>query len=174
MFRHLSTRRWCTTATAAAASAAAASTPKNFQSNAARGLDRSSLESGKDWDKVEEVEITEGMMPPPAAKSFEVDIEIARKRLIYQSGKRGMLEMDALLGGFGKEAVPNMTRAELMEWHDVLRQYDIDLYAWLVKKTGLEDMPQSLKDSKVFADLIAYTNDTDKRRFEAIQGNCFD
>eukprot|EP01061_Rhynchopus_euleeides_P011430 TRINITY_DN21008_c2_g2_i1.p1 TRINITY_DN21008_c2_g2~~TRINITY_DN21008_c2_g2_i1.p1 ORF type:complete len:158 (+),score=72.12 TRINITY_DN21008_c2_g2_i1:143-616(+) len=118
----------------------------------------------KDWEPVDH--ITMDMRPPLAADKFEEDLAIAKKRLMYQSGKRGMLEMDSLLGGFARKNIPDMTREELMQWHDILRQYDNDLYAWLVKRTDFDTIPKELAESKVYTALVSFTNDKTQHRYQ--------
>ncbi|KAJ9455891.1 Succinate dehydrogenase assembly factor 2 [Diplonema papillatum] len=102
------------------------------------------------------------MRQPTAAVKFEADIETARKRLSYQSGKRGMLEMDALLGTYGKANIPTWSVDELKQWNDILRQYDNDLYCWLVRKTKMDTIPDDLKASPLFKELIKFADDRDK------------
>ena len=110
----------------------------------------------KEW---EEVDATIDMRPPLAEEHFEVNVEIARKRLMYQSSKRGMLEMDAILGKYASENILNWDMNQLKEWHNILREYDINLYAWLVKKSDLDGLPENLKNSSLYTDLTLYVNE---------------
>ena len=65
-------------------------------------------------------------------------IENKRKMLIFRSDHRGTKEMDLLMGSFAKKHVPEMTEDELMEFEDILKENDPNLYNWL---TGKEDAP---------------------------------
>eukprot|EP01064_Diplonema_japonicum_P026203 TRINITY_DN37610_c0_g1_i1.p1 TRINITY_DN37610_c0_g1~~TRINITY_DN37610_c0_g1_i1.p1 ORF type:complete len:167 (+),score=37.50 TRINITY_DN37610_c0_g1_i1:60-503(+) len=103
------------------------------------------------------------MRPPLSEDKFELDLERARRRLMYQSGKRGMLEMDALLGTFGRARIPEWSRTQLMQWHDILRHYDNDLYCWLVRRTKLEEVPSDLTNSQVYQDLVMYSQNEEHR-----------
>jgi succinate dehydrogenase flavin-adding protein (antitoxin of CptAB toxin-antitoxin module) len=85
---------------------------------------------------LEEVEFRQ-----PAFKNE--DIESKRKRLSYQSSKRGMLEMDNLFGGFAYAHLQTMSDRELSEYDSILRETDTHLYAWLVKR---EDVPEDISE----------------------------
>lgn len=45
--------------------------------------------------------------------------------------RRGMLELDAWLGGFLEAAYPGLDRAEQAAFGRLIEQEDMDLYAWL-------------------------------------------
>eukprot|EP01059_Diplonema_ambulator_P033497 TRINITY_DN7033_c0_g1_i1.p2 TRINITY_DN7033_c0_g1~~TRINITY_DN7033_c0_g1_i1.p2 ORF type:complete len:150 (+),score=20.14 TRINITY_DN7033_c0_g1_i1:55-504(+) len=106
------------------------------------------------------------MRPPKSSEKFEVNVEIARKRLMYQSGKRGMLEMDALLGTFGRKHIPGWGMNELMQWHDILRHYDNDLYCWLIRRTKLDEVPEDLAGSEIYQKLVEYSQAEEGHREE--------
>lgn len=57
-------------------------------------------------------------MPKPLARHGE-DIETLRARLVYQSRKRGNLEMDLIFSTFAKENMATMSEEELKEFDKV-------------------------------------------------------
>ncbi|RNF12765.1 hypothetical protein TraAM80_00120 [Trypanosoma rangeli] len=58
--------------------------------------------------------------------------EAKRRRLIYQSAYRGMVEMDIILGVFSRKSLKEMPREQLDEYDMILRHFDDDLYKWVV------------------------------------------
>ncbi|RNF15731.1 uncharacterized protein Tco025E_05415 [Trypanosoma conorhini] len=58
--------------------------------------------------------------------------EAKRRRLIYQSAYRGMVEMDVILGVFSRKTLDKMPREQLDEYDTILRHFDSDLFKWLV------------------------------------------
>lgn len=81
---------------------------------------------------------------PPAADPA------ARKRLRLRSWRRGMREMDLLLGPFADEALAAMGEAELADYAALLEVDDPELYRWIVAASaGAEAAPPR------FAPLVA-------------------
>lgn len=56
--------------------------------------------------------------PHPEGRDNE-DTETLRKRLVYESRKRGILEMDLILGTFAKTRLQSMSERELREYDRV-------------------------------------------------------
>eukprot|EP00667_Euglena_gracilis_P023253 EG_transcript_26207 len=82
------------------------------------------------------------------------EVEVRRKRLSYQSSKRGMLEMDNLFGAFAHKHLQGMDAQQLAELDVILRETDIDLHAWLVKGTPAPDHIHGLATYQL---LLAYS-----------------
>lgn len=59
-------------------------------------------------------------------------IEDKRRRLIYQSRYRGMVEMDLIFGHFARCKLEALEAELLPEYDTLLKQYDNDLFQWLV------------------------------------------
>ena len=57
------------------------------------------------------------------------------KMLIMRSWRRGMREMDLLLGPFAEAALPTMSEDERATFAAMLNENDQDLYAWVVAQT---------------------------------------
>lgn len=70
-----------------------------------------------------------------------------RRRLIYQSQYRGMVEMDLILGHFARCKLPSLARERLEEYDILLRQLDNDLFNWFVMR---EEAPEALRSMACF------------------------
>lgn len=73
-------------------------------------------------------------------------IEIWRKRLYMRSIRRGIKEMDVVLGGFAQTALDSMSEGDLEVYDQLLTENDHDLYAWV---SGRSDVPEN------YAELMA-------------------
>ncbi len=79
------------------------------------------------------------MLAPMAAPGET--LEILRKRLLFRSWRRGVREMDLLLGGFAERNLATFSRRQL-ELYDALLEYgDADLYGWMARR---EEPPAAL------------------------------
>lgn len=68
----------------------------------------------------------------PGAK---LDQDEARlKRLRMRSWRRGMKEMDLILGPFADSEMGNLTPAELDDYEALLNENDQDLYPWVTAR----------------------------------------
>lgn len=68
--------------------------------------------------------------------------EIRLRRLYMRSWRRGMKEMDLILGGFADDVMGSMD-AESLDSHEVLMdENDQDLYLWI---TGAQQGPTHLR-----------------------------
>lgn len=93
------------------------------------------------------------MRPLPSEKEC---IEDLRRRLIFQSRYRGMVEMDVIFGLFAKTRLPSMDRQGLIEYDQLLRQLDNDLFNWLVM--GF-DAPEEVNKIPLFQELKRFMVD---------------
>lgn len=57
------------------------------------------------------------------------------RMLTMRSWRRGMREMDLLLGPFAEAALPSMPAADRATYAELLEENDQDLYAWVVAAT---------------------------------------
>ena len=57
--------------------------------------------------------------------------EIRIKRLYMRSIRRGIKEMDLILGGFAKDGLDRLSAADLDLYEALLTENDHDLYAWV-------------------------------------------
>lgn len=59
------------------------------------------------------------------------DLEIRRKRLVFQSNHRGCKEMDMMMGQFAERYAADMPEDEMTIYEALLEEDDWDIYAWL-------------------------------------------
>jgi antitoxin CptB len=65
--------------------------------------------------------------------------DVGLKRLRLRSWRRGMKEMDLILGPFADEALAELPAEELADYERLLSENDQDLYSWV---TGGRDAPR--------------------------------
>ena len=70
-----------------------------------------------------------------------------RKKLRLRSWRRGMKEMDLIMGTFADENIADLTEAELDEFEALGNEPDQQVYAWI---TGAEQVPKKY-DTALFA-----------------------
>lgn len=61
------------------------------------------------------------------------------RRLKLRSMRRGIKEMDLILGGFARVGLADLSDADLALYDDMLSENDHDLYAWA---SGQTDAPE--------------------------------
>lgn len=61
-----------------------------------------------------------------------MDQETRIKRLRIRSWRRGMKEMDLILGPFADEHLPKLDAAMQVQYEALLEEADPDLYSWLL------------------------------------------
>lgn len=78
-------------------------------------------------------------------------IEIRRKRLKIRAWRRGIKEMDLLIGGYADAHLATMDEAQLDEFEQLMDEHDQDLLSYA---TGLKPVPDHLQAmlDKVIAD----------------------
>jgi antitoxin CptB len=74
--------------------------------------------------------------------AHEKQLTHLRKRLAWRASRRGIKEMDILVGGFAEARLPTMTAAELAAFQIVLDIPDQQLLAWVTKQ---EDVPENMR-----------------------------
>jgi antitoxin CptB len=78
-------------------------------------------------------------------------LDARRRRVLFRAWRRGMREMDLVMGQFADGNLPDMGEAELCEFERLLDIPDPQLLAWI---TGDEPTPPSF-DTPLFARLRA-------------------
>eukprot|EP00759_Apiculatamorpha_spiralis_P018121 PhF_6_TR24445/c0_g1_i3/m.33803 len=96
-------------------------------------------------------------MRQPTARPNET-VEQQRRRLLYQSTYRGMAEMDYILGSYAEQNINTMNDLDLKEWELVIRQYDSELYKWIIQGQA-ELVPKELADSATWSRLMHHSRD---------------
>ena len=78
-------------------------------------------------------------------------LDARRRRVLFRAWRRGMREMDLVMGGFADAHLPAMSDAELDEFERLLDAPDPELLAWI---TGEAPVPTAF-DTPLFARLRA-------------------
>ncbi|KAF4083576.1 hypothetical protein AMELA_G00143400 [Ameiurus melas] len=82
-------------------------------------------------------------LPPWEEKQHE-SLDIKRKRLLYESRKRGMLENCILLSLFAKRYLENMSASQLRQYDRLINEpsNDWDIYYWATEVKPTPDVYQ--------------------------------
>ncbi|AYU80910.1 SDHAF2 / Succinate dehydrogenase assembly factor 2 [Leishmania donovani] len=80
----------------------------------------------------------------------EESVECKRRRLIYQSRYRGMVEMDLIFGHFARCKLETLDASMLDEYDVLLKQLDSELFRWLVMGV---DAPEGVAKLRCFDEL---------------------
>lgn len=80
------------------------------------------------------------------------DIETRRKRLLWRASRRGMKEMDLLLGGFARDCLATLEETELRELEAIVELPDNELLGWIM---GQSPVPPEHR-SKTLEALLRY------------------
>ncbi|NKB22133.1 MAG: succinate dehydrogenase assembly factor 2 [Alphaproteobacteria bacterium] len=80
--------------------------------------------------------------------------ETRRRRLLYQSKRRGSKEADMVIGQFAIEFLDDMTSLELDQFEALLQESDPDLMTWV---SGLEAPPSEHQNS-IFQRICNFKN----------------
>ncbi|KAG7327818.1 hypothetical protein KOW79_009424 [Hemibagrus wyckioides] len=90
-----------------------------------------------------EVEMIEIPLPPWEDRKNET-VDIKRKRLLYESRKRGMLENCILLSTFAKRYLESMSESQLREYDRLINEpsNDWDIYYWATEAKPTPDVYQ--------------------------------
>ncbi|CAJ1010563.1 putative Flavinator of succinate dehydrogenase [Leishmania naiffi] len=83
-------------------------------------------------------------------------VESKRRRLIYQSRYRGMVEMDLIFGHFARCKLETLDAAMLNEYDILLKQLDSELFCWLVMGV---DAPEEVSKLRCFDELRRFINE---------------
>lgn len=67
---------------------------------------------------------------------MDADAEVRAKRIRLRSWRRGMREVDLLLGPFADAALGALDEAELAAYERLLEAPDQDLYGWICGRPG--------------------------------------
>ena len=79
---------------------------------------------------------------------------VRRKRIIYRSKQRGLLEVDILLGSWAVDNVPKLSVAELDEYEGLLNLETQDIFNLITKMPS--EIPEFLRDSAILKRIQVY------------------
>ncbi|HTV71350.1 MAG TPA: succinate dehydrogenase assembly factor 2 [Rhizobiaceae bacterium] len=74
-------------------------------------------------------------------------LDARRRKLLVRSWRRGMREMDLILGGFADAEIETLTDAEIDQYEELLDIPDTDLLPWL---TGERLPPDEVASLSIF------------------------
>ncbi|GAA5971268.1 hypothetical protein JCM3765_000967 [Sporobolomyces pararoseus] len=97
--------------------------------------------------------------PHPEGRDFE-PTETLRKRLVYESRKRGILEMDLILSTFAKERLNDLNDRQLREYDRFLTLPDWTIFYYV---TGKSEAPEPWKSSQVLQELLNHSANKGKQ-----------
>ena len=86
-----------------------------------------------------------------------------RRRILFRSWRRGMREMDLVMGQFADANLPGMSEAELDEFERLMEAPDPEVLSWI---TGEAPTPPE-HDTPLFARLCAAPREAVRRANEA-------
>jgi len=83
---------------------------------------------------------------PPFIENFNEPVDEKRRRLMYQSRKRGMLENGLLLGSFSKKYLSDFNDEQLTLYDRLINlpSNDWDIFKWA---TGQEETPEEFDNA---------------------------
>jgi succinate dehydrogenase flavin-adding protein (antitoxin of CptAB toxin-antitoxin module) len=85
-------------------------------------------------------------------------LEKRRKRCLYNSKERGMLENDLLLGTFSEKYLNTMEEPLISQYELLLRQTDKEIFEWITNKSAVP----KLLDNDIMKQLKAHVKEAFK------------
>jgi antitoxin CptB len=92
-------------------------------------------------------------------------LDARRRRLLFRAWRRGVREMDLIIGRFADAHVEALDEAGLDDFERLIEAPNAALYAWVI---GADEVPASY-DTAVLAKLKAFHLQTQKVRAEGEQ-----
>lgn len=83
------------------------------------------------------------------------DIEVRRKRLLWRASRRGIKEMDLIVGGYAVCHLPGMDDAALTAFECLLEIPDTDLLAYATNQAVIP----AERQSQLLLDVLAFRPD---------------
>jgi antitoxin CptB len=83
-----------------------------------------------------------------------------RRRLLFRAWRRGVREMDLIVGRFADAHIDKFDDGALEEFEHLIEVPNAELYAWIV---GNEDIPSD-QDTVVLRQLIAFHSRAEAKR----------
>jgi antitoxin CptB len=80
------------------------------------------------------------------------ETDIRRRRIKIRAWRRGLRELDILMGGFVDARVDSLSLSELAETEELLELQDTELLSWL---SGVEPPPPE-RDTALFRAIVAF------------------
>jgi antitoxin CptB len=90
-------------------------------------------------------------MTPPMLSDDE-KLDTVRKRLAWRASRRGIKEMDIIVGGYADRHLPHMSAQDLITFEALLEIPDQQLLSWVTRQ---EEVPENLRQPMLM-DLLTY------------------
>jgi antitoxin CptB len=90
-------------------------------------------------------------------------LDVRRRRILFRAWRRGMREMDLVMGNFADQNLPTMSETELEEFERLMDAPDPQVLSWI---TGETPTPPE-HDTPLFARLRAAPREALKKANEA-------
>lgn len=84
-----------------------------------------------------------------------VDLDPRRRRILVRAWRRGIREMDLVIGGFADAEISGLTDAELDQLEALMAEEDADILQWV---TGERETPERFR-TPLFARMASYVPD---------------
>ena len=88
----------------------------------------------------------------PATETPGAEAEIRRKRIRVRAWRRGMREMDILMGGFVNARIDTLDDQEIAELEILLDQPDAEVFGWI---SGVASPPPE-RDTALLRKIVAF------------------
>jgi antitoxin CptB len=79
-------------------------------------------------------------------------LDVIRKRLAWRASRRGIKEMDIIVGGYADSHLPTMSAKDLITFEALLEIPDQQLLSWVTRQ---EDVPTELRNAMLM-DILAF------------------
>ncbi len=87
--------------------------------------------------------------------TYDADhLSLRRKKIKLRAWRRGLKEVDLLLGHYADVSIADMNKEDLDLFEAVLNETDQDIWAWITKQTSTPD-----RYTAFFADAVAALNE---------------
>ncbi len=73
----------------------------------------------------------------PESRLSSADLDPRRRRALMRAWRRGMREMDFLMGGFADARLPGLSETDLDDFEALLELQDRDVLSWLTGEVAL-------------------------------------
>lgn len=83
------------------------------------------------------------------------DLDPRRRRLLFRCWRRGMREVDLLLGRFADAHIAELSEAELDQLEKLMEAQDADIFSWFAGSKK----PDPAYDSPIFHRIAAFHRD---------------
>jgi len=93
-----------------------------------------------------------GDAAPPSMPASGGDLDVARKRIRLRAWRRGMREMDLIMGGYADARLNALDAEQLMEFEALLDLPDDETFSWI---SGARATPPE-RDTPLFRDILAF------------------